>query len=567
MVSSLKNQSGVGLVIALLMVGFTAAVLTTFINSKSGNVLREEARVSGWEGAKIARAARIHSRNEIRARPNLKTTLDPANGTGPEEVSINSLITASLLPVNFARVDASGNYYNALGQRIRVFLANYPISDNTALPTSVAVPTAFIIFEENNSINTADEVSLVQDIVAAIRGRDVSVSAPLFNGTTNVTGACNGGGNTTALWDSGCLDTNDFTTLTGGGFAIGDFVIPAWRSVNFNSRAMMRYPQPEQIGAQTMLTHLEMAEMENCDADNDGVLDQNFITIPTDGGSNNSSLCRSLSDDPVAGVDNRRNIENVGNITNSVRLIVDSQTGDDIYIDNLGNNTVVTDETHAVDIVGGFTGSGDGYVYGNNVVVGNTLTADKNISVVNNVSGGISASSNVNQLNVGNATSNILSVANQPSLGGNINVRGNVNNVTNLSATNDLVTSILQVQSGAGGSPVVTVNNQANISQSLTPTSMTVSGTATIGNGYSFVTGDMNSTSANVGGTMDVLGSATFSGVLNAQRLDITNASTTATCLNDCPPRKRFAQCTNLQNAGLLASSGYSTFQECMNDG
>lgn len=572
-----KRQNGFGLVIALLIVGFTAGILTTFVRTQSGQTIRQEAEIAGWEGAEIARAARIHSRNEIRNRPNLVTTLSiPASGfggTGPELITSNQLIAGGLIPAGFAREDGT-NFFNALNQTVSVYLANYPIDGDPTDPATV--PTAYVLFADNARTSPPTTIARVQDIVSAIRAQNVSVSAP-----TAVTANCNGG-TAVALWDTGCLNANDYDLLIDGVangadvFQVGSFLIPAWRSVSFDTRVMMRFPQPEQTGVQTMLTDLSMAELQDCDADNDGTLDQNFVQIPTSTGSIDSALCSAISDDAVALIDNRRSIEGVANITNSVGLFVNPQTAQDVRTDNAGVISVTADEANAFDIGGSLNGDGNAFAYGNNVTVGNELIADKNIFVTGNTAATQLARANVAVLNANNSTSTNLDVQNRPSPASsfNVSVAGATQNVSLLQSRNNFVAQSLD-RNGGAGTPTVTANNEASFNTGLNANSMRVRGTGFVGSSnptppgrrYGFVTGSLQAnnlsvTNANITRALSSTGAAVVRNTINVSDPSPANAE----CVGDCPKRARFVQCTNLQNGGFFPSLGYATMQDCLND-
>ncbi len=565
-----KKQDGFSLLIALLVVGVVTGVLTVFIQSQSGEVKRNEARIAGWEGAEIARAARIYARNEMIIRPNLVVDLDPVAGTGPELITVNDLINDGLLPPNFARIDGGGNVINALGQPIRIFMANYPVSGDSALETTV--PTAYVIFDDIPTVSPSE----VQDIVQSIRARDVAVSAPVFNGAANLTGACNGGGNTTALWDSGCLDTADYLTLTGGAFVPGTFVIPVWRSESFDTRAVMRFPQPEQAGLQTMLTDLTMATMNDCIAD-----PTQFITTTNDDGSTSpTTLCSAVSDDSATNTDNRRSILNVANIENSNGLIINPQASLDVNVANDG--TVTIDDPTAIDfnensdfiVATNFDGTGDARIFGT-TTIGGDLGADKTITVLDN-SGGTAGSASVGTLEGFNSISNGLTARNTVTFDNDISVLTDINAVNLLDATEVSAQSI-QTNTPA----TINVNNFALVPDPTSPVTsvnnLVVTSTSNIaGTSESLIVERITAENVDIGGTLDLSsnildvesGNMTVVGNVSSTRIDVGdgNPSTSigAKCDNDCPKRSVVTLCNTQQAAGLWPVFGYTTLQDCL---
>ncbi len=134
-----NKQQGFSLAVVLMLITVLGGVLVGLTNNNRGAV-RQDAEISGWELAQIARAARIFSRNQIMAIPTLAQDLS-LTGLGPQEISINSLIGDAMLPSGFLRQNG-GVYQTALGQNIRIILANYPVDGD---PNDVTtVPTAYI---------------------------------------------------------------------------------------------------------------------------------------------------------------------------------------------------------------------------------------------------------------------------------------------------------------------------------------------------------------------------------------------------------------------------------------
>jgi len=579
----IKRQSGFGLVVALVIIGFIAGLLTTFYSQQSGEILRKEAEIAGWEGAEIARAARIHSRNQIRDIPDLVTQLSlPASGFGgggPRIIDPDDLILNGLLPQGFARNNGT-NFINALGQIVRVYLANYPIDGNPTNPNTV--PTAYVIFNDSNQTNAR----LMQDVVASIRLQNVSVSTPVFNGGINVTGACNGGEQTVAMWDSGCLDENDYDLLIDGvddgdNFVQGSFIIPAWRSVSFDTRAMMRFPQPEQSDTTTMLTHLKMGDSLDCDPDNDGVFDVNLVEIPGELGTLASNICDSMDDDDSMGVtgDFRRSIENTSNISDSFGLVIHPQAGNNVNVDNNGITTVTGIPANALIVNGALSGVGDALIYQGNTNIAGTLIADKNIRVVSdNPTPAVPASARINVLNANNTTSDNLTVANRTNFNNDIGISNSLESVSTLTSSGEYTADVITLNNtgtniGSSASAVygqrVRVLGNATISGDIESSNIHIQGSSNVSPslpGFSFATAKLTTSDINVNSNISVGGRVNMAATTNTGRIDVTNGDNSAECLGDCPRRAITEECNSIRdNLGGFPGYGYANYDECVN--
>lgn len=514
-----------------VMGGFLVGLTT----NNRGSV-RQEAEITGWELAEISRAARIYSRNQITLEPNLVTSLSPG-GAGPRDIPIDDLIAESMLPNDFLRQNG-GNRQSALGQNVRVILANFPIEGNPLDPTTV--PTAYVYAEANNKTNG----SIIQDIVQAVRGHGVSVSAPIFNGNVNLTGDCDGRGDTAILWDTGCIADVDFTTLTGGDvFAEGDFVIPTWRAVNFDTRAIMRFPHPESTGLPTMLTSLEMGEAHDCVANATQLID-----VPSDNGMTASNLCGSLDDS--VGVDNRRDIINTLNVETS-SVLVDPQVSLDTTTDINGLIGTRTEEAYAMSISGTLNARGDAKTYDGDVSIGQNLTADKNIFATNN-GVGTAVSASVGFLDTGNATATNFIVSNTPTIDGDVSTQNDLLVSGSGTISGSLVAR--QVQMTGASASEITVSKTANMLGTTRTVNVNVDGSAQLGS-YDYITGGLNANNINFVGDVAISQSLNVLGNATVSRLDITNGAGTAECLDDCPQRDLAEFCNNI--TGM-------TFDECM---
>ena len=538
--NSVKTNGGFSLALTLIIVGALASILTGIVlNSKSINV-EKEARVAGWEGAVIARAARIHARNQIELRPNLKNELS----TTPEEISLAVLINNSLLPASFARA-SGGQYFNALNQRIRIFLANYPVGGNPALDTTV--PTAYVIFVDNNR-TTPD---IMQDVAQSLVNEGVAVSYPIYSAGINTSAQCNG--NTRiSTWDSGCLDNTEYSFLTSGvAFALGSIVIPAWRSVNFDSRALLRFPQPESTGNQTMLTDLWMGEVYDCESDTTLSVDYPSDTAQA------SNICGAPSDDPASVSDNRRAIMNTNNVFAGT-LLADPQANSDVFTNgNTGIRTFPLEEAHSLDIVNNLNAIGDAKVYDGNINVVNRVTVDRNVNVSGS-SAGISASLSANTIETGNVVANNLSVnRDRTNFSKDISVRGTLDSVGNLTAGQSFVTQNLL---GTGASTQnINVAGTTSLLGTTSINNLAIDGSQNQ-SGYSVITGNLNVNNISVSGESEIGQGLSLNNTVTTNLTEITNNGS-ANCTGKCPIKaggSRDQQCQN------LAAQGIENYNACL---
>lgn len=578
--------------VALLIVGTMAGVLTAIIASQGGETRNAEARIAGWQAVQIARAARLHVRDAIEnpdsAFPSLasnRETVANAIQTGVfPDITVQDLIDDRLLPPNFARgIDTNADtindvFFNALGQEIEIIIANYPIGGDPALDTTV--PTAFVYFKSPSGAGIATkrrQAKLTQDIVQGVRAENAPVAAPLFEITPtldlNLSGACNtpnpsnSGGDAVVIWDSGCLDTGEFTALTGETFEPGSFVLPVWRTVNFDTRALMRFPQPEQTDLHTMQTDLEMAQLEDCDADDDGVLDQNLISIRTDSGTNNTNLCSAIDDDRTAATDQDRRLAilDVNNLQ-SANLIIDPQTNPGL---EMFNTTPVVDTGDDLIIGGNLTAMGDAKIFDGNSTVRGQLNVDRNIIV----SGTGSASARAGSLTASGLNSDNATVNNAVSITGNISISGATNNIGTLRAGGELIT---QTAESTSNNPTIDVTNNANILQASAGTPLNLTSDVTVKgnneipgtpalNNWSTVAAriQVNNDALNIN-NLSVDASADINATATSTMTEVTNSTSSAECFGDCPRRTIAAQCNQLIANGVTVGGVPLTFSACM---
>ena len=326
-------------------------------------------------------------------------------------------------------------------------------------------------------------------------------------------------------------------------FEEGDFVIPTWRSVNFDTRAIMRFAHPESTGLPTMLTALEMGVPHDCVADTTQFIDvrdkdENLIS---------SDICGSLDDS--VGVDNRRDIINTSNVEAS-SVIVDPQATSDTTTDVNGLIGSRVEEAYAMNITGMLNATGDAKVYDGDVTVGQNLTANKNIFATNN---GASAavSARIGLLDTGNATATNLTITNTPSIAGDVSVQNDFLVPGNTTVAGSVVAEQLQMNTGADN---ITVDGSANMFGTTVVRNANVDGTTLLNGRYGYVTGEFNANNINLTGSVTIEESLNILGGATLSRLDVENGGS-AECLDDCPQRDLAEFCNNI--TGM-------TFNECM---
>jgi hypothetical protein len=295
-----------------------------------------------------------------------KEALDPNLAGSPQQITVAQLVAAGYLPISFVNQDANGidlTESTLLRQPITVYAANSPVSGDSNLATTVA--TAYVTLGIAPAVSAGDAIRLSR----ALQGFDVPVSAPLFNGAgVNISDNCNGTPAVSA-WDTGCTSDADFVDLTGLAFQAGEVLIPAWKAVRFDERAVMRFPQPENTTYATMLTDLYMGDvLDAACKQNVAIEDVGDPAYYGDGGAENTiefnqddgagsiqkvdaRLCPTIGDNPLTFADNRRNIMNISNLTLQ-RIIAadqrDGATSQDVSVTLNGTPTgvVVAGETY-----------------------------------------------------------------------------------------------------------------------------------------------------------------------------------------------------------------------------
>lgn len=342
-------QNGFSLLSVLLLSAVVAAVFMVTANYEKESDEINRARASGWHLVQIAKAARLYVRNNSVADPSgAAVAVGDLNGDGiddstyayplafgdglgailPQEITVSTLINAGLLPQGFKDT-------NSLKQNVKVVVANYPLLGDPLDPGTVV--SAYVFLLENNQSNPR----LMQYVADVARENDFPVSAPTFNAAGTPIDDCEGDGQPDViLWDSGCISLaqmNSFATASAGILpspfpAAGSLGVPAWRSMQHDTRALMRYRQAENPDAASMVTNIDFGHEMTDAAGN--CLSQVNTLLPSGGGgyiSSNTGLCDTEPDDALAATqreqDRRVDIEGVASIEIS-RLVLSDQTTD-----------------------------------------------------------------------------------------------------------------------------------------------------------------------------------------------------------------------------------------------
>ena len=535
--ASKPDQNGFALIAVLLLIGILGSILTGVSLVKSNETLLNSAKIAGWEGSLLSKAARIYVRDRVTANPNLKNNL----AGNPTEIFVSELINLDLLPPNFARMNG-GEYFNALNQKITIMMANYPIDGDPADPDTSAA--AYVIFEKSNK-TTAD---LMYDVANSLFNNNVAVQAPIFDGTINLSGSC-GISDSVSTWDSGCISATQYEILTAEAFVPGALIIPAWQSAQFDTRAILRFPSIENSGQQTMLTDLKMATMHDCTID-----PINFITVPSDSGINQqTNFCGSVDDDTTTTTDNRRSISNINNLSGNY-YITDTQTGADGVFTNYQTGVSTIQANNNVVIGGSLTTIGDVKSYGNSVDIDGTLETDRNITLSSDT-GVVPPSMTVNNIDTGNIFTNTLEVNRRADIASSVSISGTASNINEISVANELVANSIV---GIGSNPIVTVANDLDVTNTITADSLTVVNGANKINDSSVLTALINTQDIALQNDVIVADTAYLRGNTNTNVINITNANLSAECFGDCPLRTEDEQCQN------IASSGIQTYEDCM---
>lgn len=246
------KEDGFSLLIVLLFVGIIGSLFSGMLWYQQGEAVRKKSYAAGWHLVQLAKAARLYVRDRSTpTAPEFEAAFSSASLLAASvEVTVADLIDADLLPAGFSSI-------NPLGQNVRIFADNYPPNGGAA-----QVPTAYLITDEATAGTRSSIYATSRNMASLMQGAreaGMAASAPLIANGVNRSDDC-GGTPAVMIWDTGCLNANDINKVTGNTVTIaeGQVIVPAWRVVNQDFRALMRYPQPENIGANTMLTDLHM---------------------------------------------------------------------------------------------------------------------------------------------------------------------------------------------------------------------------------------------------------------------------------------------------------------------
>ena len=381
--TTFEHQSGYGMLMALLFVSFIAGLTTLAIDFERIRTEKTQASAAAWHLSTLSKAARIYVRNNSFPLDVADTDgdglPDDNNGDGVVdnrfslavllgvgsnvlEFSIADLNNAELLPPNFSIT-------NIWGQNARMFAAPYPMVAGTVISIGGSVstgptpqqPAAYVFLDEGPNPSQLRMKSLA----LAAREFDSDINAPIFDESgTNITGDCDGDGEDDLVnWDianSNCLDISDYNRFGLAAFQPGALMVPAWRMVAHDSRAMLRFSQPGNPIANTMMTDLRFGE-EITDASGN-CTDFIDLGIPNATGTAfntvSSSLCNvtpeqanlaphAITVDNIIQRDQQTDIRNIG--TFDVRQLVLTDQA-------LENPTVAVQEIEYDYAAGTFTG-------------------------------------------------------------------------------------------------------------------------------------------------------------------------------------------------------------------
>ncbi|MBK68052.1 MAG: hypothetical protein CMP22_07990 [Rickettsiales bacterium] len=286
----LFKEDGFSLLLVLLATGVIAGVFSSILFYKTDVAIQKQAHAAGWHAFEVAKATRVFVRN---------ANLDPfvlTNGItcctdanvqaqgGFINIPFQDLINAGHLPANFANI-------TPLGQQLSAFAGSYPLVTN---PQTLGFPIAgYVLSSTAGGSARAGQVADVQtasSMMLGAREAGLSSSAPLIIGGVNQSEDCNPGDPALIIWDTGCIGQNEFNAVAGFGLNEGDLLVPTWRSIDHDLRALMRYEQPENVGANTMLTDLHMGDATDFAANPDAVGADNRVNINNLNGLDISSL-------------------------------------------------------------------------------------------------------------------------------------------------------------------------------------------------------------------------------------------------------------------------------------
>lgn len=484
-------QKGASLLVVLLLVGVLGPFFTYLLILAQQDPRKAEASATAEELAIIARGARLSVRDDFAADPANFRTISAV----PTALAFNTLQNRGYIPRLLNRFDA-GNPVTPLTQPITIVRVNW-VRDQLGAPVPTAddIPTAFVVIGPSPKIDTlTGHVLASRAIEQALQKANIQVRAPIFDiaTNTNISPDCRGGGPAVALWDTGCLTNAEYTTLrtsvpTLPAFAAGTLIIPVWKTANLDSRAVMRFPQPENAGYATMLTDLTMARSPqltnplNPDTCANTVGFNRLVDTPQGPVPQNNAVTDLCAVDNDNGADNRFNIRDAGTLT-ADRIIAEPQTGPEAGVveaptfgsanDTVLNITGRTTLNQDIVVLGrtpsGVAAMPAGVTSGSNedarIFVSGDVAADNNM-IANTESATQGAIADVGglsnrQLVAKNITANTLNT----SAGTAMNV---ANSVTTTNMTNTAGNGLAAENINIATVPL-NVNNQADVTNNLT---------------------------------------------------------------------------------------------------
>ncbi len=362
-----SNAQGFSLLSVLFLSTIAAAAFVIMADFSRESDKIERARASGWHLVQVAKAARLYVRNNSILPPSGSsapigdlnadgiddgTYANPAlfgNGAGgltPQEITIPELITAGLLPEGFKDT-------NSLNQTVKIIAANYPLNGDPLDPATMVSAYVFLIDSDKSN---PGEMQYVADIA---KENNFPISSPLFNTLGTPIDDCDADGQPDiVLWDSGCISLDQMDALVSAASSIlpspfpykGSLIVPAWRSMPHDTRAVMRYRQPGEPNTNQMMTNLALGH-DVTDATGACAKELSIQMANNAGGSVSmpTGLCAAQPDNATAATqreqDRRVDIINMPSIKVR-RLVLSDQTTDDpgtvevsYTVDGNGNHT------------------------------------------------------------------------------------------------------------------------------------------------------------------------------------------------------------------------------------
>ena len=260
---SFYNEEGFSLLLVLLFIGVISGTFTATFWRQSEQYINRQAYASGWHLVEVSKAARVFVRNAsvnsviLNSGIQCCSQADVENQGGSIEIALADLVNAGHLSPLL-------DFENALEQNLRVFAASYtPVVDPL---TQDLVVTSYVMTSAAVAGTRAAAVvspRTAASLMLGARNAGMSASAPTIIGGVNLSDNC-GADPAVMVWDTGCLtqDDVDIITASAGGLAVGDgqIIVPTWRVVDHDLRAMMRFPQPENPSANQMFTDLHFGD-------------------------------------------------------------------------------------------------------------------------------------------------------------------------------------------------------------------------------------------------------------------------------------------------------------------